>query len=65
VLARMLAAPKPGDKSCAMAFGPGLTAETMTFGTVAGSVMNFVYLAPVHAVSDTQASKRSANIMAN
>lgn len=35
VLARMLEARRAGDKGCAMAFGPGLTAETLTFGMVA------------------------------
>lgn len=35
VLARMLENRKVGGKGCAMAFGPGLTAETMTFGMVA------------------------------
>ncbi len=35
VLERMLRDRKGGDKGCAMAFGPGLTAETMTFGMVA------------------------------
>ena len=31
VLARMLADARTGQKGCGMAFGPGLTAETMTF----------------------------------
>lgn len=35
VLSKMLEDRKGGDKGCAMAFGPGLTAETMTFGMVA------------------------------
>ena len=35
VLARMLEDGAAGDKGCGMAFGPGLTAETMTFGIVA------------------------------
>jgi predicted naringenin-chalcone synthase len=33
VLERMLEA-RPGLSGCSMAFGPGLTAETMTFRTV-------------------------------
>lgn len=35
VLAEMLNGAAAGGKGCAMAFGPGLTAETMTFGMVA------------------------------
>ncbi len=35
VLERMLKDGTAGAKGCAMAFGPGLTAETMTFGIVA------------------------------
>jgi len=31
VLERMLARARPGERGCAMAFGPGLTAETMLF----------------------------------
>lgn len=31
VLERLLAMAKPGDRGCAMSFGPGLTAETMLF----------------------------------
>ena len=31
VLERLLAEARPGDKGCAMSFGPGLTAETMLF----------------------------------
>lgn len=34
VLERMLADPNAGDLGCAMAFGPGLTAETMMFHAV-------------------------------
>jgi alpha-pyrone synthase len=36
VLARMLARPGPPRPGCALAFGPGLTAEVMRFRTVAG-----------------------------
>lgn len=35
VLEKMLAEPEAGAKGCGMAFGPGLTAETMTFGIAA------------------------------
>lgn len=35
VLQKMLENPEPGAKGCGMAFGPGLTAETMTFGIAA------------------------------
>ena len=35
VLAKMLEDAKPGAKGCGMAFGPGLTVETMTFGIAA------------------------------
>ena len=31
VLARMLAASQPDQRGCAVAFGPGLSAEAMTF----------------------------------
>ncbi|TCZ55289.1 type III polyketide synthase [Roseicella aquatilis] len=31
VLARMMAAARPGQRGCALAFGPGLSAETMRF----------------------------------
>jgi predicted naringenin-chalcone synthase len=31
VLERLLARAQPGDRGCAMSFGPGLTAETMLF----------------------------------
>jgi alpha-pyrone synthase len=31
VLERLMQQAKPGDKGCAMSFGPGLTAETMLF----------------------------------
>jgi alpha-pyrone synthase len=34
VLERLMRIAKPGDKGCAMAFGPGLTAETMLFTAV-------------------------------
>ena len=34
VLARMMAHSRPGERGCAMAFGPGLTAETMRFTAV-------------------------------
>ncbi len=34
VLEKLLAVAQPGDKGCAMSFGPGLTAETMLFHAV-------------------------------
>jgi predicted naringenin-chalcone synthase len=34
VLKAMIDAPSPGAKGCAMAFGPGLTAETLLFSAV-------------------------------
>jgi len=34
VLERLMQTAQPGDKGCAMAFGPGLTAETMLFHAV-------------------------------
>ena len=34
VLERLMAAAKPGERGCAMSFGPGLTAETMLFHAV-------------------------------
>lgn len=34
VLQSLLASAKPGERGCAMSFGPGLTAETMLFHTV-------------------------------
>jgi predicted naringenin-chalcone synthase len=34
VLRRMLEAARPGQRGCALAFGPGLSAETMRFTAV-------------------------------
>jgi predicted naringenin-chalcone synthase len=34
VLERLMQSAKPGEKGCAMSFGPGLTAETMLFHAV-------------------------------
>ena len=54
VLERMLATARPGEKGCAMAFGPGLTAETMLF-TVAPARAGVAAQAPERTLDKVDA----------